>query len=58
MTQQAPAVTFTPDTLAEVEALHDKAVQEKQTSFVYRGREYSVRYTAYLLHYLEKKFNY
>ena len=52
MKPQADAVTFTPDTLAEITAVYDKAVADGKELFDFRGRQYSTRYTVYLIEYL------
>lgn len=56
MTKQLEPVTFTPDSLREITAAHDKAVQEGRESFTYRGRQYSVRYTVYLIDMLRQQW--
>lgn len=56
MTKQPDPVTFTPETLAEITALYDAAVQAGNESFTYRNRQYSVRYTIYLIEYLRGKW--
>lgn len=53
MKPQAQPVTFTPELLAEITALYDLAVKEGKEAFEYRGRQYSVRYTYYLIRYLK-----
>lgn len=52
MKQQAEPVTFTPDTLREITAVYDAAVAAGKEVFDYRGRQYSTRYTVYLIEYL------
>jgi hypothetical protein len=54
--KQTEPVTFTPDSLREITALHDAAVQEGRESFMYRGRQYSVRYTVYLIDMLRQQW--
>lgn len=53
----AEAVTFTPDTLREIEAVYDKAVAAGKESFEYRGRVYHTRYVHYLIQFLKERFN-
>ena len=52
MKPQADPITFTPDTLREITALYDSAVAAGNAEFMYRNRQYSTRYTVYLIEYL------
>jgi len=56
MPKQADPVVFTEETLRELQAVYDLAVATSQDVFTYRGRDYSTRYTYYLLKYLREKF--
>jgi len=56
MTKQTEPVTFTPDSLREITAAHDKAVSEGRESFMYRNRLYSTRYTVYLIDMLRQQW--
>lgn len=54
--KQAEPITFTPDTLRELTAVHDAAVQAGKDLFEYRGRQYSTRYTVYLIDMLRQQW--
>lgn len=56
MKKQADAVTFTPELRNEIQALYDRAIKDGKEMFTYRAREYSVRYTYYLLQHLKNVF--
>lgn len=56
MMKQPDPITFTPDTLRELTAVHDAAVQAGKDLFEYRGRQYSTRYTVYLIDMLRTKW--
>lgn len=56
MKPQPDPITFTPDTLREITAVYDKAVSEGKEAFTYRERQYSTRYTVYLIEYLRGKW--
>ena len=54
--KQAPPVTFTEDSLRELQAVYDVAIAAGQELFQFRDRTYSVRYTHYLLQHLKSLF--
>ena len=56
MKKQPEPVTFTPELRDELTAVYDKAIKDGKEMFVYRGRDYSVRYTYYLLQHLDNVF--
>ena len=56
MKKQAPPVTFTEESLRELQAVYDVAIAAGQELFQFRERTYSVRYTHYLLQHLRDVF--
>ena len=54
--KQAPPVTFTEESLRELQAVYDVAIAAGQELFQFRDRTYSVRYTHYLLQHLRQVF--
>lgn len=54
--KQAPPVTFTEESLRELQAVYDVAIAAGQELFQFRERTYSVRYTHYLLQQLRQVF--
>ena len=54
--KQADPVTFTEDSLRELQAVYDVAIAAGQELFQFRDRTYSVRYTHYLLQHLKSVF--
>ena len=56
MPKQAPPVTFTEESLRELQAVYDVAIAAGQELFQFRDRTYSVRYTHYLLQHLRSVF--
>ena len=56
MPKQADPVTFTEESLLELQAVYDVAIAAGQELFQFRDRTYSVRYTHYLLQHLKPLF--
>lgn len=56
MKKQPDPVTFTEESLRELQAVYDVAIAAGHELFQYRGRTYSVRYTHYLLQHLNSIF--
>jgi hypothetical protein len=56
MKKQPEPVTFTPEMRDEIQGVYDAAVAAGKEMFTYRAREYSVRYTYYLLQHLNNVF--
>ena len=56
MKKQADPVTFTEESLRELQAVYDVAIAAGQELFDFKGRTYSVRYTHYLLQHLHSVF--
>lgn len=54
--KQRDPVTFTEESLRELQAVYDVAIAAGQETFQYRDRTYSVRYTHYLLQHLRQVF--
>jgi len=56
MKKQTDPVIFTEETLREITALYDAAVAAGKDLFTYKGREYSTRYTYYLIQMMHQKW--
>lgn len=56
MKKQTDPVMFTPELRDEIQGVYDKAIKDGKEMFTYRAREYSVRYTYYLLQHLNNVF--
>ena len=56
MPKQRDPVTFTEESLRELQAVYDVAIAAGQELFQFRDRTYSVRYTHYLLQHLRDVF--